>query len=372
MHARRLIAVPIAAEGDLTLTMPARRSARSRLLPALAALAIAGCQPAVSPQLQLAPLPADASSLTPGAPRLVPTGTVVDARVQLLAGELSGLKASVIDNAEEARLLRAAMVDQTARYQAIVGTVTARLQVGTTPGNPELIAQWNEAQALLGQLDQNLARLSALSPRVAANASQANFLQSSIRNAYRLSGGVDQDHRNLGLLEDDTNRTLVVIDRLLGDITDDISRQSSALASERRSLGSLALAINSGRMFGAPLSQRIATSPALRPPPAPVAATRRPLVTIRFDRPDVAYRQPLYEAVAAALDRNPGISFELVGIAPARGEPADQARAASEARRQAEGVARTLVEMGLPSERLSLSASTRRDIAATEVQVFIR
>jgi hypothetical protein len=35
-------------------------------------------------------------------------------------------------------------------------------------------------------------------------------------------------------------------------------------------------------------------------------------------------------------------------------------------------VARALVEMGLPSERLSLSAATRRDIPATEVQVFLR
>jgi hypothetical protein len=354
---------------------PARPRAAARLtLAAGLVLALAACQnfPGSGPRLDPAPTPADASALTPGIPRLVPTGTVVDGRVQQLGGELGSLKAGVIDNAQEFRVIRSAMADQMARYQGIVGNVTARLQVGTTPGNPELIAQWNEAQGLLGQLDQNLGRLSALSPRVAANASNAGFLQTSIRSAFRLSGGVDQDHRNLDLLEDDTSRTMVTIDRLLGEITDDIGRQSSALASERRTLGSLGLAINSGRMFGAPLSQRIATSPALRPPPTPVAATQRPLVSIRFDRPDVAYRQPLYEAVSSALDRNPGVNFELVGIAPARGEPADQARAASEARRQAEGVARALVEMGLPSERVTLSAATRRDIPATEVQVFLR
>ncbi|WP_291297857.1 hypothetical protein [Elioraea sp.] len=323
-------------------------------------------------QLTPAPLPADAGTLSATPPRLVPTGTVVDGRVQQLGSDLGSLKGGVVDNAQEFRVVRAAMADQTARYQTLVGNVTARLQVGTTPGNPELIAQLNEAQGLLGQLDQNLSRLSGLSTRVASNASSAGFLQNSIRSAFRLSGGIDQDHRNLDALEDDTSRTIVTIDRLLNEITDDISRQSAAVASERRTIGSLGLAINSGRMFGAPLSQRIATSPALQPRPAPAAATRRPLVTIRFDRPDVAYRQPLYEAVSSALDRNPGVAFELVGIAPARGEPADQARAASEARRQAEGVARALVEMGLPSERVILSAATRRDVPATEVQVFIR
>jgi hypothetical protein len=341
----------------------------------LAAVSLAACAqfPGGAQRLDPAgPLPADAGSLSRTPPRLVPTGTVVDGRVQQLGADLGTLKSNVVDNAQEFRVIRAAMSDQTARYQTLVGSMTARLQVGTTPGNPELIAQHNDAQALLGQLDQNLARLSGLSTRVAANASSAGFLQSSIRSAFRLSGGVDQDHRNLDVLEDDTSRTTVTIDRLLNDITDDISRQSTTLASERRTLGSLGLAINSGRMFGAPLSTRIATSPALQPRPAPAEATRRPLVSIRFDRPDVAYRQPLYDAVSAALDRNPGVGFELVGIAPARGEPADQARAASDARRQAEGVARALAEMGLPSDRVSLSATTRREITATEVQVFIR
>jgi hypothetical protein len=355
----------------------ARRTGRVRAArlaaPLVVIASLAACaQFQGSPQLSPAPLPADAGSLSAAPPRLVPTGTVVDGRVQQLGSDLGSLKGGVVDNAQEFRVVRAAMADQTARYQTLVGNVTARLQVGTTPGNPELIAQLNEAQGLLGQLDQNLARLSGLSTRVASNASSAGFLQSSIRSAFRLSGGIDQDHRNLDALEDDTSRTIVTIDRLLNEITDDISRQSAAVASERRTIGSLGLAINSGRMFGAPLSQRIATSPALQPRPAPAAATRRPLVSIRFDRPDIAYRQPLYEAVSSALDRNPGVAFELVGIAPARGEPADQARAASEARRQAEGVARALVEMGLPSERVTLSAATRRDVPATEVQVFIR
>ena len=231
----------------------------------------------------------------------------------------------------------------------------------------------NPIQGLLGQLEQNVGRLSALSTRAAANASTASFLQTSIRSAYRLSGGIDQDHRNLDLLEDDTNRTIVAIERVLNEIADDVSRQSATVASERRTMGSLALSINSGRMYGAPLSTRVAAVPAAVPTrPVPAAAQRRPLVTIRFDRPDVAYREPLYDAVSAALDRNPGVQFEVQGVAPARGEPADQARAANDARRQAEGVVRSLVEMGLPSDRVSLSAATAREASVTHVRVFVR
>ena len=341
-------------------------------------LALAGCQrvergEAPVQRIEIPPPAEELASLATAPPRLAPTGTVVDSRVQQLGAELGALKAAVNATALDFRTTRAAIADLAARYQALVAGITARLQVGTTPGNPELISSWNEAQALLGQLEQNVGRLSALSTRAAANASTAGFLQSSIRSAYRLSGGIDQDHRNLDLLEDDTNRTIVAIERVLNEIADDVSRQSATVASERRTLGSLALSINSGRMYGAPLSTRLAAAPAALPArPVPAAAQRRPLVTIRFDRPDVAYRQPLYDAVSAALDRNPGVQFEVQGVAPARGEPADQARAANDARRQAEGVVRSLVEMGLPSDRVSLSAATAREASVTEVRVFVR
>ena len=359
------------------MTVPPVRLPAQPVALALVALLGVACQnqvPDATPQrFELAPAPEDTSLLGAGPARLVPTGTVVDQRVQGLASELSALRSSVVANAQEARAVRAAIADLAGRYQTLVGSMTARLQVGTTPGNPELIASWNEAQGLLGELDRNVGRLSALSTRVAANASTANFLQSAIRSAYRLSGGVDQDHRNLDLLEDDTNRTIVTIERLLNEITDDVSRQSATVAAERRTLGSLGLAINSGRMYGIPLSSRIARGPEpVSPRPIPAAAQRRPLVTIRFDRPDVAYRQPLYDAISAALERNPAVQFEVQGVAPARGEPADQARAANEARRQAEAVLRALVEMGMPSDRLSLSAATAREAAVTEVRVFVR
>ena len=46
-----------------------------------------------------------------------------------------------------------------------------------------------------------------------------------------------------------------------------------------------------------------------------LGTARRPLVTIRFDRPNPAYEQPLYTAVSRALERRPSATFELVGVA---------------------------------------------------------
>jgi hypothetical protein len=48
------------------------------------------------------------------------------------------------------------------------------------------------------------------------------------------------------------------------------------------------------------------------------------------------------------------------------------ALAASNAKRQAETVLRSLTDMGLPAERVTLSASTSGSAQSNEVHVFVR
>ena len=99
---------------------------------------------------------------------------------------------------------------------------------------------------------------------------------------------------------------------------------------------------------------------------------RRPLVVIRFDRSDVPYKQALYGAVSQALERRPAASFDIVAVAPNRGTPAEVALNTNASKRNAEKVLRSLNEMGLPSARMSLSATTSRTVENTEVHVFVR
>jgi hypothetical protein len=294
-----------------------------------------------------------------------PTGTPVGQRVSQLRGDLANLSASVASNQREFAQLRQSVSDNQARYQAAIASITARLQVGTTPGNPELLRQWQDAQATLSQVERDVGAMSALSTRVAANSSVANFLLGSTRASFALSGGVDQDHRDLAAIEDEVGRQQVTIDRLLNEIAGDSSRLSAAVASDRRNLSTLALAINSGRMYGANLSNRVSAVP------APGPRSSRPLATIRFDRPDVPWRQPLYNAVASAIDRAPGSTFDVVAVTATQGPVVETARAANETRRNAETVVRAMVEMGLPSERIALSSAINPR-GGNEVLVFVR
>src|SRR3546814_14746741 len=65
------------------------------------------------------------------------------------------------------------------------------------------------------------------------DAALSTYLLESVRAAYGLSGAVEEDHRQLAVLEDDTNQTVVMVDRLLTELSDDIRRQS-ARSEERR------------------------------------------------------------------------------------------------------------------------------------------
>src|SRR3546814_5352524 len=78
----------------------------------------------------------------------------------------------------------------------------------------------------------------------------------------------------LAVLEDDTNQTVVMVDRLLTELSDDIRRQSAYVGIERQDLNAMAVAIKHGELFGTSLANR--TIPQTGPSfaPAPSAAPR--------------------------------------------------------------------------------------------------
>jgi len=112
------------------------------------------------------------------------------------------------------------------------------------------------------------------------------------------------------------------------------------------------------------------------PPPraADLAKTidRRPLVTIRFYRPNVPYEEALYIAVSRALERKPDVVFDLVAVTPQQENPVEVALHSDASKRNAENVLRSLSSMGLPPERVSLSATSSTSVQSDEVQLYIR
>ena len=95
-------------------------------------------------------------------------------------------------------------------------------------------------------------------------------------------------------------------------------------------------------------------------------------MVIRFDRNNVEFRQALYAAISTALERRPQSTFDLVAVAPNMGSPADVALAANASKRHAEPVLQALGEMGLPSNRVTLSSTTSPSVQTNEVHIYVR
>jgi hypothetical protein len=332
----------------------------------------AGTPPAPSART-LTPAPSAAETGSAAAAR--PTGTFVGKKVEAMSQDLGKLKGAVGRLDTRMREIRADTTDATQRYLGILAAMNSKLQVGTTPGNPILVQQWNEAQQQLKRIETNIARMNGLSNDAGAEASVAGYLLDSVRATFTLSGAVDEDHVQLRALEDEVNQSVVTIDRLLNELSDDLNRQTSHLASERRNLTAMSISIKNGERYGSSLMNRALAQAEVKASMAsrrPLLPDSRPLVVIRFDRPNVQYEQALYDAVSRALDRKPETAVDLVAVHPKTGSSAQVILNSTAARRNAENVLRTLVEMGLPATRVNMTSMSSATAQSNEVRVYVR
>ena len=294
------------------------------------------------------------------------TGTGVSKTIQSLRAQMAGLQQRLASNSARLGDLRNQGAGAAGAYQEAKAHITTRLQVGTTRGNPELVAEWNTAQGQLDALSANVNALNALGTDVTNDSSTAHYALDQISATYNVSGAVDEDHRQLRLLEDETSQTIVMIDRLLRETSDGIQRQTAYLANERANLTTLAAAIKSGDFFGGGVTA------SLGGPGVQATSAGAPLVVVRFDRPNVDYQQILYAALNQALQNRPGANFQVVAVSPTRGSAASVQIAQTTARRHAQDVMRSMTDMGVPATRLNVASTTDPSATTSEVRVFVR
>ena len=324
----------------------------------------------------------EGTQLALAVPAGMDTGTFVGQKVRAIRGDMERLSDSINQHNAELQRARAALAGDASAYFTMTGGINSRLQVGTTPGNPELVAQFGQAQNQLDRMAGDVGQLNALSSGVSSDLALAAYAIQEIRAAFALQGAVDEDHRQLNALQAQANSDVVVIQQLTQAVTDDLTRQNGYINNERRNLATLSLSIKNGELYGQSFAARSPTAlAAAGTTPAYAAAAptsvreRRPLVTIRFDRPDVPYEQALYTAVSRALERRPSAVFDLVAVSPSAGSAAQVSIGADQAKRNAENVMRALSKMGLPADRVALVGDhqhRRRDSRGADLRPLNR
>jgi len=328
-------------------------------LPAAPATAATGSAPVIA----ITPV-----TIEPGAN----TGTAVSATIATMRSQLSTLEEHVASNAARLTELRNQGADAARSYQEAKANITTRLQVGTTRGNPELVAQWNIAQSALDAIATNINNMNALGATIATDSSSAHFALNQIQSTYSVSGAVDEDHRQLRVLEDETNQTIVLIDRLLSSASEDTQRQTAYAANERANLTTLAAAIKNGELYGSDLGSPAVASAGGAMSASTLAYAGTPLVVIRFDHPGVDYQQILYAALSQALQARPNAGFSVVAVSPTRGSAAAVQLAQTSAKNHAQEVLRSMTDMGVPATRLAVASATDPSATSSEVRVFVR
>ncbi len=297
------------------------------------------------------------------------TGTFVNQKVSQFNSELNQLRSTISVRNTQLESIRGQTVNNASSYHGMVGGIKSRLQVGTTPGNPQLMSQWRSAQEQLNRIEGDIASMNQLAAQVSADSAMSSYLLDSVRAAYSLTGAVDEDHRRLRGLEDEVNQTTVTIDRLLAELRSDVTRQQQFVANERANLMDLAADINTGQLYGADQQAMAGSGMQMASAVPGDFSQRRPLVVIRFDRQDVQYEPALYQAVSRALERRPDAVFDLVAVSPGTG---NQNLSTGSARRNAESVLQSLATMGLPSDRVMLSAMASPTAQSSEVHIYVR
>ena len=254
------------------------------------------------------------------------------------AAALAQIQAQAKQRASQVEAARGALQDAT-RAQT---EATAALQ-RAAPGT-DRTALAARADEMLGKRAEAVGRVAALAALAASDSTTAGAIASGARAEAAQPGTSPEEQRRLVGIERDASAAAADSDRLVAELGSLVANESRQIAALRGTL---------------PPPQVAAMAP-FTP-----GTERRPLIVIRFDQPDQAYDKELRYAVGEALRRRPAARFDVVAAAPPGGLGAS-------AKRNVEGVVRRLADMGVPAERLTLSATTRADAKGDEVYVYVR
>ena len=161
------------------------------------------------------------------------------------------------------------------------------------------------------------------------------------------------------------------------ELEEKISREIQILNDERQYMKRLAEDVEVGKFGGtvsAPPTKSTSgaveqSDQTVKPKQVKVAPINydNAILVIKFDDTNFDYSTALFESISGALEQMPSAGFEVVAVSPSGGSSyADQARD------RAAEVFSKIVEMGVPTERLSIASSTSNSAQAEEVHIYLK
>jgi hypothetical protein len=305
-----------------------------------------------------------------------PIFTYVGQRITEMQEEFNKLDADIKQGEESFEELKFNGIKSAENYHSIIAAIAARLQIGTTPGNPVLLNQYEKAQTELSDVGAQGQNLVDVGNQIALFSTRVSYLLEQARSAKKLRGAVDEDHRNLSYFQDALKRRNVDVLRILEDLNQTVRRRDIFLAAERRRLTQLANAISVGESFGLGLGT-LGSLPAINDNENSnqggrsqnISVSPNPIAILRINEQD-NYEQNLFGAISATLDKAPKSRFTLVAVSSSAGNPSEQAERAANVRNDVSRLISSLISMGMPADRLSVSSLSVANVENTEVRLY--
>lgn len=322
------------------------------------------------------------------------TGTFVGQKITSFRGEISSLQDSIVKHNEDLQNIRGNINNAATSYNNEINDVEARLQVGTTPGNPYVVSSIQNAQGKVQEISNSAVLLKQLSTRVSADVVTTEYILGSIKSAYLVSGAVDEDHTQLKALQKDLEQTNQVLNNILDEINNDQNISEQYIAKSSQTLSNLAEPVRTGS-FVAGVAPSTAATPVSPVGVKPMFAgnkaaqpqaqnqvlervsyedssasgfSSKPLFAVKFNKNNVDYADGLNRAVSGALKAKSDILFDVVGVSPSNAPVADRLKS----RTYATEVFEKVIRAGVDPANVSLSAKSDRNAQTPEVHIYVK
>lgn len=309
------------------------------------------------------------------------TGTLVGQKVIAYRNELTKLQDSIEKNNAELQKVRSSVIDNAIDYHNTTAAMEAKLQVGTTPGNPIMYQMLQKTQSNVVIMDENANTLNKIYNQAVSDMSVVNNLQDSIRATYSVSGALDEDHAQLRTLENETSQTAILINSLLSEVGSDYNRQIEYTNTARQDLSKLDriikvgnYGINNPPLPTARVEKGYLPAPKqhrphnIKPRSVENGVQGKPLFVAKFNRENVNYKDSLNRTIKAAQSKNGGFRYEVVAVTPINAS----ANVRSLAQDQAAHFFEEITKAGVSPEKIDLLSKTSETATGAEVQVFVK
>ncbi|MBI1364146.1 MAG: hypothetical protein GC134_09195 [Proteobacteria bacterium] len=291
-------------------------------------------------------------------------------------------------------------------YLNLISQLRAQLQVGTTPGNPAMIALLEKAADVRSTLTARVNDLQNFGNLVSKDITQVGFLTQTVGNAMALAGGTEGDRtvfqqmgletKRLGqdylILMQDVN-LMIIHQRVMGTTLDSEYEELSTLV--RQGLNSNPLAAQAFQlsalsntaatavpaqtsMPAAPAavatpvakSQPLAASSAAQPSTLEKLADKEILYVVSKSERKSGFEQELYDAVSKAYADDQNIKFHILGVAPIGANAAETNTLNTATSGEMEAFLKAMVDMGVPVSRVTLEVANSSKVDEPEVRLY--